>query len=382
MNSQAIIYLVETCQDTIDLFQGICSDILVRVFADPIVALQAMVDEKPWVIVSRQMLSNMNGDEFLKISRQISPFSIRVLQTSQFDERLILDSIRKSQLNDFIKKPWEPDLMRNRMDAAIELYRVNERYRILGAEASEKDELIKDLSAKIQAENDDFLIYKKTEGEMRREIECWAPPLIVSAIKNKQRPTPAKQTIITLAFSIPPEVTLPDLDIDGRPLRIQMLRYFSDIIYKYGGWRESGGGAGGRITIAFFGLLGKGEEMADSALAAALEFKTAVENIYNVTGFKFPCYITIHLQNEIQSHIHSTLVETPDGPVTQKNFETFGIDYDTIKALKDSLKSTRLASIAISEKLKSCLKSDCWELTLDKPSEDSNLRNVFLVKAA
>lgn len=330
-------------------------------FNDPLIALQTLVDIKPWVIISDQQVKNLKGDEFLSLSRQISPFSIRVLRTSVTDERLLLDCIRKSQVNDFIKKPLSPELMKSRIEAAIELYLLHERHRLLGEQNIVKDEELKELNYNLNKTIDEFSKFKKDEVGLRREIECWAPPAIVSAIKKKQIPKSSERSLVTLAFTIPAEVVLPEVEIEGRTLRFQLLRHFSDVVFRYGGWRSTGG-VGGRITSAYFGLMRDGDQSAEEAMAAALAFKTAVENLYRSSGASFPCYIMLHYQDEIKVQIQTTVVNTPEGPITQKNFEMLGIDYEYLSKLKEQLKKTEGCSIVASDFLKRKLKNPSWRL--------------------
>jgi hypothetical protein len=147
---------------------------------------------------------------------------------------------------------------------------------------------------------------------------------------------------------------------------------------KHGGWRETGGSAGARITSAYFGLLGNGESQADNALAAALEFKTAVENMYNTSGTSFPCLIAVHAQENVEVNVTSTLINTTAGPVAQKNLEPFGINYEAIRSLIDVQRPLGRAAVVVSSPVKEHLRNAGWGLQEALPLPSSKARAFFV----
>lgn len=59
------------------------------------------------VIISDQRMPGMVGVEFLKLSREISPNSIRILLTGYSDLAAIVGSINDGEVFRFINKPWD-----------------------------------------------------------------------------------------------------------------------------------------------------------------------------------------------------------------------------------------------------------------------------------
>jgi hypothetical protein len=79
------------------------------------------------------------------------------------------------------------------------------------------------------------------------------------------------------------------------------------------------------MTAAYFGLMGRSEKIADEALAAALELKTAIENIYRATDSVFPCYIYLNIQDDVEVRVHTSVINLANEPITQKTLEVVGL---------------------------------------------------------
>lgn len=75
-------------------------------------------------IVSDQRMPEMNGTEFLSLTVDRFPDTIRILLTGFTDVEDLVDAINSGQVFKYITKPWKPDKLRVIVEQATETYRV------------------------------------------------------------------------------------------------------------------------------------------------------------------------------------------------------------------------------------------------------------------
>ncbi|KST63362.1 SpoIIE family protein phosphatase [Mastigocoleus testarum] len=76
------------------------------------------------VIISDQRMPEMNGTEFLSLTVDRFPDTIRILLTGFTDVEDLVDAINSGQVFKYITKPWKPDKLRVIVEQATETYRV------------------------------------------------------------------------------------------------------------------------------------------------------------------------------------------------------------------------------------------------------------------
>ena len=104
----------------------------IYVFDTAAEALQQLVDKQPWVVVSDQRMSQMNGVAFLEQVKTLAPEAVRIIVTAYSDEELVVESVRKAHIFDYIRKPWDPDALVVSLQQALNYYQVNhERHQLL-----------------------------------------------------------------------------------------------------------------------------------------------------------------------------------------------------------------------------------------------------------
>ena len=85
------------------------------------------------VIISDQRMPEMNGTEFLSLTVDRFPDTIRILLTGFTDVEDLVDAINSGQVFKYITKPWKPDKLRVIVEQATDTYRVvKKRTRELG----------------------------------------------------------------------------------------------------------------------------------------------------------------------------------------------------------------------------------------------------------
>ncbi len=76
------------------------------------------------VIISDQRMPEMNGTEFLSLTVERFPDTIRILLTGFTDVEDLVDAINSGQVFKYITKPWKPDRLRDVVEQAADTYRV------------------------------------------------------------------------------------------------------------------------------------------------------------------------------------------------------------------------------------------------------------------
>ncbi len=76
------------------------------------------------VIISDQRMPEMNGTEFLRLTVERFPDTIRILLTGFTDVEDLVDAINSGQVFKYITKPWKPDRLRTVVEQATDTYRV------------------------------------------------------------------------------------------------------------------------------------------------------------------------------------------------------------------------------------------------------------------
>jgi two-component system, NtrC family, sensor kinase len=83
-------------------------------------ALDLLVTHDVAVIVSEQRLSDMQGVELLRRSRELRPGAARLLTTSTLDIATALDAINLSHVNGYLAKPWQREPLHAWLHSALD----------------------------------------------------------------------------------------------------------------------------------------------------------------------------------------------------------------------------------------------------------------------
>jgi len=81
----------------------------VRMTTDPHEAISILRDEKVHVIVSDQRMPVMQGSELLRIARETSPATMRILLTGYSDLEASIASVNEGEVFRYLMKPWDAD---------------------------------------------------------------------------------------------------------------------------------------------------------------------------------------------------------------------------------------------------------------------------------
>lgn len=78
----------------------------VRMTTDPYEAIRILREEKVHVVVSDQRMPIMQGSELLRIARETSPATMRILLTGYSDLNASIDSVNEGEVFRYLLKPW------------------------------------------------------------------------------------------------------------------------------------------------------------------------------------------------------------------------------------------------------------------------------------
>ena len=101
----------------------------ISLFDNPLKALSAIQDKKFAVIVSDQMMSEMEGMEFLKQVKHRSPDTEIIIMSGFGEPPAGTNAINKGVVNRFIEKPLDINEMKQAVAIALEQYENNKEYR-------------------------------------------------------------------------------------------------------------------------------------------------------------------------------------------------------------------------------------------------------------
>lgn len=329
---QPVIVYVDDEANNLTVFDATCAaGWSVHCFDNPLAALSRMKELDPWVIVADQRMPGMKGVEFLTLASQLVPLAVRIIVTGYSDEDLVISSVTRAQVFDYIKKPWEPELLEKSLQKAIDYYRVNRQKEEILADLASKRQELERQSLDLEKARLELELARRRESETRRELECWVPPFVLWALQNQQLKFPIRRDLVGITFDIIGSSRIHGVTVDGKPLRAAVIQLFSESILRHGGFRES---HSGDSAYAHFGLMDGIRGYGEAALAAAREFRVALRGLTKVYNVELECGIALHAAHDAVVDVHTVHLKTPAGDVTQKSFDTTSNEIDLLHRIE------------------------------------------------
>jgi CheY-like chemotaxis protein len=318
----------------------------VSTFDSPLRALAELEKAAPAVVVADQRMPGMTGVQFLELVRKLVPDAVRIIVTGFSDEESIIDSVRKVQVFDYVRKPWDVEDLVKSLGRAVEHYRMQKEKDALLAELTRSKLELEEKHRAMERQTQELTTSHRREAEMRQELEAWVPPFVLWALGDRGIKLPVKRDLVGIAFDIVGSSSLHDVTLRERPLRSMVIQAFSEAIIRHGGWRESHAGDSG---YGHFGLFESGGNPFDAALAAAREFRVALRSLAALAGHPVECGIALHLSRDSSVDVHQVQLMTPRGSVTQKSFDTTSKDIDILHRMEKLVHALPGTSIIMSE---------------------------------
>ena len=81
--------------------------------------LELLQQHRVSVIIADQKMPGLSGVEFLRLARDISPESVRILLTGYADIDTVLDAIDRGQIRYYFFKPWDDNALLQRIEEIL-----------------------------------------------------------------------------------------------------------------------------------------------------------------------------------------------------------------------------------------------------------------------
>lgn len=319
---------------------AISEDWVVHVYDSPLKALDEMTKVEPWLVVSDQRMPGMMGVNFLEIVSKMYPHAIRSLVTGFSDEDLVIDAVRKARVFDYIRKPWDVDDLIHRLNRMVEHYRLEKDLR-------EQTDILQKQNSELRRLTSELEASQKREASLRKELEAWAPPFILSALFDQKMQFPCRKDLAVITFDLVESSRYHDTFIEGMPARNHLLHTFTEIVLRHGGWRES---HSGDSAFAHFGLLKELEKPADAAFAVASEFRVFMRHFGTKHSVPVECGLGLHMAEDCLVDIHTIRTRCADTEIIQKSFDSTSGDIDLVHRMEKFTHQLPGSNIAMSKR--------------------------------
>ena len=106
--------------------------------------------EHPAVIVTDQQIPGMTGVEFLRLAKELSPESVRLMLAAYADINSVIEAINSSGIYRYILKPWNDLDLKQAVDDAVVYYSMAHENRKLTDEIAKKNFLLKEINDQLE----------------------------------------------------------------------------------------------------------------------------------------------------------------------------------------------------------------------------------------
>ena len=128
----AHVLFVDDEEPNLVVFEAVCGDDFPVLTASSAAAgLELMKAHEVGVVLTDQRMPGMTGIELLEKVEQEYPDAIRLLITAYSDLQAAEDAINRGHVRRYMRKPWEPEVLRAELRDAIDLYELNTRVKEL-----------------------------------------------------------------------------------------------------------------------------------------------------------------------------------------------------------------------------------------------------------
>ncbi len=343
----------------------------IHTFTDPLKAIDKIADLNPHLVVSDQRMPGLVGVRFLELVKKICPDAIRFLVTGFSDEDLIIESVRTAQVSDYIRKPWDTDDLVNRVKQGLDRYQLEQALKKQSKELEEQNKKLTDMTKQLEES-------AKKEIQLRHELEAWVPPFVLEILENKTSKFPMQKDLAVMTFDLINSADLHDVFIKGKPARKLIIQQFSELVIRYGGWRES---HSGDSAYAHFGMIEGSVKPCEAALAVSSEFRSYLNGLNQLHGLSIECGIGLHFAKNCLIDLHVAKISTPQGEVTQKSFDSTSSDIDLVHRIEKLSHELPGSSVMISEgfiKELNSMPPRCFELGSKLFKGQSNPVRLFI----
>lgn len=327
-----VIFYVDDQEENLAVFKMTCPpEWDVYTFNHPTAAVRELYQKKPWVILSDQKMPSMTGCEFLEICKDIFPSAIRIIVTGYSDESQIIASLRKAQITDLIKKPWDNNELITRILHGISTYQHIIKSEELSEALRQNQKVLKENHQYVSQLVHELSLSKDREDKVKKEFEKWVPDFIVDAVVKGAPVASINRDIAGIIFDIKSSRDLFEAKFKGSPIRNHIIQIFTEAVCRNNGHRES---VSGDSSYGHFGVMKQHAHPADAAFSAAREFKASVELVSQLSNTKLDIGVGLNFATSSPIHIHTAHFQTDNGLSAQRSFDTSSYDTDLLHRIE------------------------------------------------
>jgi len=126
------------------------------------------------VVISDQKMPEMSGIEFLKIAKEKSPDTIRIILTAYADATNAIEAINKGEIYRYLSKPWDKTDLKSTIDNAIESFNLKKINKELISNLKSTNKKLEKQNNEYAALNEELLEAKeKAEASKKRFINLF-----------------------------------------------------------------------------------------------------------------------------------------------------------------------------------------------------------------
>lgn len=195
----------------------------VYTFDTPSKAIEALKQHAFCLVVSDQMMPEMDGTEFLAQVRERWPDTVRILMTGYAETETVIRAINQGSVFRFVSKPWEIRELKQIVKDAIDQYRLVSEHRELTRLTEEQNreliELNQGLEKRVQnrtrqlRQNEEEL--KNTLTQLRKSLEGTIQALALTAEVRDPYTAGHQRRVADLSRAIGQKMGLPQDQVDG-----------------------------------------------------------------------------------------------------------------------------------------------------------------------
>lgn len=192
-------------------------------FDTPSKAIMAMEQHPFCVVMSDQMMPEMDGTAFLGEVRERWPDTVRILMTGYAETDTVIKAINQGSVFRFVSKPWEIRELRQIVKDAVHQYRLVNEHRELTRLTEEQNrellELNQDLEKRVQdrtrqlRNNEEEL--KNTLTQLRSSLEATIQALALTAEARDPYTAGHQRRVADLSRAIAQKMDLSQDQVDG-----------------------------------------------------------------------------------------------------------------------------------------------------------------------
>jgi len=195
----------------------------VSTFDTPSKAILAMEEQPFWVVVSDQMMPEMDGTDFLARVREQWPDTVRILMTGYAETDTVIKAINQGSVFRFISKPWETRELMRIVHDAMDQYRLVSEHRELTRLTEEQNRELLELNQNLEKrvrdrtrqlrENEERLT--KTLTQLRTSLEATIQALALTAEARDPYTAGHQRRVADLSRAIAQKMGLSRDQVDG-----------------------------------------------------------------------------------------------------------------------------------------------------------------------